>query len=127
MPTFVHGISAELSVNGGTALEGTLTSADMSLDRSLAEIKALAGGQVARVAGLKDCTFTASGAYDATVDAALFAAWDGAVHTATVFSPDGTVTYTLDCWIASYKITASSDAAVTYSISLSGDGDVARA
>ena len=70
MPTFVHGISAELSVAGGTTLEGTLTSADMSLDRSLAEIKALAAGQVMRVAGLKDVTFTAAGAYDATVDAA---------------------------------------------------------
>jgi hypothetical protein len=125
MPTFVHSINATLSV-GGTALEGTLESADMSLTRLLAEIKAFAAGQVDRVMGLKDCSFKAGGAHDATIDAALFAAWDGAAPVAVIFSPDGTTTYTANAIIATYSISAGGDA-VKYTVDFAGAGDVARA
>jgi predicted secreted protein len=126
MPTFVHGIDCDLSI-GGTAIEGTLTSASMDLSRALAEIKSMGAGQVTRVAGLKDVTFTAGGDYDATIDAALFAAWDGSAVVAVILEPNGTITYTVNCWVASYNISASSDGQVTYTVNLSGSGDVARA
>lgn len=126
MPTFVHGVDCNLSV-GGTAIEGTLSSASMDLARALAEIKSMGGGNVTRVAGLKDVTFTANGDYDATIDAVLFAAWDGAAAVEIIFEPNGTVTYTVNCWIASYNISGNSDSQVTYTVNLSGSGDVARA
>ena len=123
---FGHGIAATLSV-GGTALEGYLENASMDLARELAEIKVFDSDSVARVAGLRNCTFTAGGPYDPTCDAALFAAWDGAAAVAVIFKPQSTVTYTVDCFVASYNVAAGSGDKVTWTVNLSSDGDVARA
>ena len=127
MPTFVHGIAARLTVGAGGSLAGVLESADMDLQREVAEIKAMGGTNIARVAGLRNTVLTGAGAYDATVDALMWAAYDGAVPVAVEFTPDGTIDYTLNAWISSYKISAASNGKVSFSINLLSDGDVGRA
>jgi hypothetical protein len=123
---FNHGMAATLSV-AGTALAGTLKSGGMDLQRELAELALMGEGSKLRLPGLRDCSFTADGAYDPTVDAALFAAYDGTVAVAVIFSPNGTVTFTANALISSYKMTVDSKGAASYSLALSGAGDVARA
>lgn len=124
---FKHGIEATLSV-GGTALAGYAESATMDLQRELSEIRTWGANSVQRVAGLKNITFTHNGAWDATADSALYTAWNGAAAVAVAFSPDaGTTTYTVNCWVASYSVTAGSGDKVTYTVSLSSSGDVSRA
>jgi hypothetical protein len=126
MATFVHGITANLTLAGQT-LAGVLTSADQDLQRELAEIKAMGATNVARVAGLRNTVLTGGGAFDATIDAALFTAYDSAAVSACIFTPNGTITYTLNVFISSYKITAASNGAVSWTVNLASDGDVARA
>lgn len=123
---FNHGIKATLSV-AGTALAGTLKSANADFQRDLAELALMGEDSKLRLPGLRDCSFTADGAFDPTIDAALWAAYDGEVAVAVVFSPNGTVTYTANAFISSYKLAASSTSEATYNVALSGDGDVARA
>lgn len=123
MVTFVHGISANLTVDGQT-LAGVLESSDVDFQRELAEIRAMGGTNVARVAGLRNCVLTGSGAYDATIDAALFASYDQNAIMAVIFTPDGTRTYTLNAWITSYKLSAASNGKVAFAINLASDGDV---
>jgi len=127
MATFVHGIAARLTVGAGGSLAGVLESADMDLQRELAEIKALGGTNIARVAGLRNTVLSGAGAWDATVDALLWTAYDGAAAVAVEFTPDGTIDYTMNAWISSYKVSAASNGKVSFSISLAADGDVGRA
>ena len=126
MPTFVHGIEANLTVDGQT-LAGILESTDMDLQRELAEIKPMGDTDVYRVAGLRNTVLTGAGAYDAIIDAALFHAYDHATVIEVILSPDGTITYTLNAWISSYKLSAASNGKVSFTINLASDGDVQRA
>jgi hypothetical protein len=121
-----HGINATLSINAGTAIEGILDSASMDLRREIAEARHMGDDSIRRLAGLRDCQFTAEGDFDDTIDAALFTAWDGATSAEAVFSPDGTVTYTVDVWVTSYQIRAASNGLVRVTVNLSSDGDVAQ-
>ena len=123
MPTFVHGITANLTVDGQT-LAGVLESSDMDLQRELAEIKAMGGTNVARVAGLRNTVLTGAGAYDATIDGKLFTAYDKTTVIEVILTPDGTRTYTLNAWISSYKLSAASNGKVSFAINLASDGDV---
>ena len=126
MPTFVHGISANLTVDSQT-LAGVLESTDMDLQRELAEIKPMGDTNVYRVAGLRNCVLTGAGAYDATIDAALFAAYDLTTIIEVILTPDGVKTYTLNAFISSYKLSAASNGKVSFAINLASDGDVTRA
>jgi hypothetical protein len=83
---------------------------------------------VIRVEGLRNCTFTASGAWEETIDAALFDAWDADEDPVDVaFQPDGAVTYAFDAFISSYSQSHSSSDKSSFSINLSSSGDVSRA
>jgi len=121
-----HGINATLSL-GGTAIEGILDNASMDLRREMAEARHMGDDAVRRLAGLRDCQFTAEGDWDDTIDAALYNAWNGAASAAVVFKPDGTKTYTVNAWITSYQVRAASNGMVRVTVNLSSDGDVARA
>lgn len=124
---FKHGIEATLKI-GTTQFEGYIENTGMNLERELAEIRTLSGAAVQRVAGLRNITFTADGAWDATADAALYALWNGSATGSVVFSPDGgTTTYTCNCWLGTYAITAGSGDKVGWSIDLASDGTVTRA
>lgn len=127
MPTFVHGITARLTVGAGGSLSGVLESADMDLQRELAEIRPMGDTNIYRVAGLRNCLLTGAGAYDATVDALMWTAYDGAAAVAVEFTPDGTIDYTMNAWVTSYKLSAASNGKVSFSISLACSGDVGRA
>lgn len=124
---FKHGIQARLSI-GGVEFCGYVENTGMSLERELAEIRTLCAEAVQRVAGLRNITFTADGAWDAVADAALFALWDGSATAEIVFSPDeGDTTYTCDCWLGTYAITAGSGDKIGWSVDLASDGVVVRA
>lgn len=122
---FSHGVKATLQVEA-TNLEGYAESTSMDLRRELAEIRVLDSAAVQRLAGLRDVTFTAEGPFDPTADAALFAAWNGDTPVTVTYKPDGAVTYTANCLVESYNISASSGDKCTYSVNLSGTGAVSR-
>ena len=126
MATPVHGLNATLSV-GGTAIEGTLDSAGADLQREVAEARHMGDDSVIRLPGLRSCTFSAEGDYDATIDAALFAAWDGDVAVEIIYSPDGTVTYTADAVVNSYPIRSASNGMSRITVGMMSSGDLARA
>ncbi len=123
----VHGTKATLSV-ASTALEGYVETTEMNLQRELAELRHLGGTAVGRLAGLRNCTFTAEGDYDSTIDAALYTAWSGAAAVAVAFKPAGTggATYSMNAWIESYTVRAAANAAVRFTINLSSDGTISK-
>lgn len=127
MATPVHGINAKLKV-GTTQIEGTLDSVNMDLAREIAEARHMGDSSVIRLPGLRSCTFSAEGDFDATIDTALYNAWNGETASSVTFLPDGTTppTYTVDCFIASYSIRAASNGLVRITVNLSSDGDVVR-
>ena len=127
MATPVHGINATLSI-GGTPITGTLDSANMDLAREIAEARHMGDDSVIRLPGLRSCTFTAEGDFDATIDAALFTAWDGAAAVEVIFLPDGTTppTYTVDAFVANYGLRAASNGMSRLTVNLSSTGDVVR-
>jgi hypothetical protein len=99
----------------------------MDLQRELAEVRHFGDPAVLRLPGLRSCTFTAEGDYDATVDAALFAAWNGSTAVSAVFRPDGVVTYTVNVFVASYSLRPASNGMTRVTVNLSSTGNVARA
>jgi len=124
MATFGHGIAATLSI--GSAFGGYIESASMDLSRELAEIKVLTSTAIARVAGLQDCKFTSDGDYDQTADGLLWAALTSSAPTAVIFKPQATTAFTVNCWIESYSIAATSGDKVTFTVALSGAGTLSR-
>lgn len=126
--TEVHGLNATLSLVGPGAIEGILDNINMDLRRELAEARHIGGTSVIRLVGLRDCTFTAEGDFDATIDAALYAVWNGDTAVTATFLPDGTTppTYTVDVFITSYSLRAASNGMVRLTANLSSTGDVAR-
>lgn len=126
MATPVHGLNATLKV-GATQIEGTLDSAGMDLQREVAEARHMGDDSVIRLLGLRSCTFNAEGDYDATIDAALYAAWNGDVAVEIIYSPDGTVTYTVDAVVGNYSHRAASNGMSRITVGMSSSGDLARA
>ena len=124
---FLHGIKARLSVDG-TDISGNLESASPTFSRELAELRNFGASSVKRLYGLRDCTFTADGDLDVTVDAALWAAYNSDDPVEIIFSPDeGVTTYTADMLISQYSPSNPSNGAAKFSVSLSSTGDVTRA
>lgn len=127
MATPVHGINAKLKV-GTTQIEGTLDSVNMDLAREIAEARHMGDSSVIRLPGLRSATFTAEGDFDATIDTALYNAWNGETASSVTFLPDGTTppTYTVDAFVVSYGLRAASNGMVRLTVNLSSTGDVVR-
>ncbi len=126
--TAVHGINADVKL-GNTQIEGYLETAEMNLQRELAELRHLGATAVARLAGLQNCTFTGEGDYDETsLAAALWSAWDGDTAVSVEFKPTGAASpkYTFSAFIESYTVRAAANAAVRFTINLSSDGAISR-
>jgi len=124
---FVHGVEATLSV-AGKAIEGYMTGIDASFTRAMAELNLLGADSTVRLPGLRSFTFNGNGAWDATVDAALYGLFNSSAAGAVVFSPDGgTTTYTLNCWIPQYDISTPADNYASWSVQLASTGDCVRA
>jgi hypothetical protein len=126
MATPVHGLNATLKV-GATQIEGGLDSVGMDLQREVAEARHMGDDSVIRLPGLRSCTFSAEGDYDATLDAALYAAWNGDVAVEAIYSPNGTVTYTVDVVVGGYSHRPASNGMVRVTVALSSSGDLVRA
>ena len=123
----VHGLDATLKL-GSDQIEGVLDSVNMDLQREIAEARHMGETSVIRLAGLRSCTFSAEGDFDATIDAALYAAWNGDTAVEVIFLPDGTTppTYTVDVFVGSYGLRAASNGMVRLTVNLSSTGDVVR-
>lgn len=127
--TAVHGINADVKL-GSVQIEGYLETAEMNLQRELAELRHLGGTAVARLAGLQNCTFTGEGDYDeASLAASLWSAYDGDTVVAIEFKPAGgsSPKYTFNAFVESYTIRAAANAAVRFTLNLASDGAVTRA
>lgn len=123
----------------GTACRAYIHNVDMSqyasevafeLGRALAEVKAMAGGSVSRVAGHRDSNVTVAGTYEkATEDALAWAALDGATEGcfALMFDGDtaGNAAYLGKIIISSDQITAGDDA-IKMPVQAFGVADVDR-
>ena len=125
--TPVHGINATLKL-GSDQIEGTLDSVNMDLQREIAEARHMGDDSVIRLPGLRSCTFSAEGDFDVTIDAALYAAWNGEAAVEVIFLPDGTTppTYTVDVFVASYGLRTASNGMVRLTVNLSSTGDLVR-
>jgi predicted secreted protein len=123
---FVHGRTSTLSIDG-TAV--TAYTDQSTLDRlaELAEVTVFGNDDKAYIGGLKGATVAASGSWDVTADAALWATFDGAV-VAWAFSPNaGTTTFSGNALVTGYTITSGVGDKVSWSCSLTVSGAVGRA
>ena len=98
--------------------------------RNVNPVTALGDAGVKSIPSLEDVTITIAGTYDDTVSVGPDAIF-GPLRTATVtlsfeYSPDGTRTYTGECWITDYTIKSAVGSRVSYSVTLQVDGTVTR-
>ena len=122
---FGHGIASDFTL-AASSVKNYIESIDATFEREIADIKALGTVYVQRLAGHKMGSFALSGAYDPTIDAAVFNAWDGDTAVAWTYLPVSTVTYSGNCRVTNYKITAGADA-VRITFDLVSDGTISRA
>lgn len=123
---FVHGKGQTISVDG-TAITAYTDQISFSRNVETAEVTAFGNDDRAYIAGLEGATISLSGHYDATGDAVLHGAFDGA-SVAWAYSPDGgTTTYSGNAFITNYSTGGSVGERVPWSASLTVTGAVARA
>jgi predicted secreted protein len=122
---FGHGIGADFTL-AGSSVKDYVESIDATFEREIADIKTLGTVYVQRLAGHKMGSFALSGAFDPTVDAAVYNAWNGDTTVAWTFLPQSTVTYSGNCRVTNYTISAGADA-VRISFDLVSDGTISRA
>lgn len=127
MTDFQHGIDAELAfTTPALTLTGFIEDGNMDLTRELAEIRVWGADSVERVPGLYTFGFTANGAWDPTLDAAIYDAFMSGTAVVVEFKPDGVITYGFSCWISGYNQSHSSGDKSTYSLTLQSTGDLGR-
>jgi len=133
MPTFVHGKSADFSIDdtGGTPrnISNTLTSVDLSESTETGETTAFGSSSKSYVVGLEDATISISGIFDATVDSYLKGGAEPASRTFIVGpagSTGGNVKYTGECIMTSYAISPPVGDTVTFSADFQCTGAITR-
>jgi len=123
---FVHGSNATFSLDG-TDISSYVDSVQLSKSLDTAEVTALGDSDKAYIGGLFSATMTVSGSWDATLDATVAGAMDGATC-AFAYSPDGgTTTYSGNCFVTAYTPASSASDADKWSASLQASGTVSRA
>jgi len=126
---FVHGMAAVFSIDvSGTPVDMSdyVESFNIDFTREIADIKAMGETWVQRLAGMRICDCSGEAAFDTTIDAALWAAWNG--DAALTWSlVVGGITYSGECRCPNYSVNSSSTDAVRESFSLVNDGAITRA
>jgi hypothetical protein len=127
--SFGHGLNADFYFSGSD-ISAYLTEVDPNFEREMAEMAHLGDTWKSNLAGLRVGSFSASGDYDVTLDAAVWTAFDSNTATACIYYPEGTGTgikYTFDAFVSSFKPgPANTSDAVKYSFELTMTGNVTR-
>jgi hypothetical protein len=125
---FAHGTSATFSIDvSGSPVDISDYVENINADftRELADIKTIGKSYVERVAGLRICDLSGQAAFDPTVDAALYGAWNNSA-TSTFSLVVGGVTYSAECWCDSYSVNVSATDAVRQPFTLKATGTINR-
>lgn len=126
---FGHGLNADFYFSGSD-ISGYLSELDANFEREMAEMAHLGDSWKSNLAGLRVGSFSASGDYDTTLDAAVWTAFDSNTATACIYYPEGTgagIKYTFDAFVSSFKPgPANTSDAVKYSFELTMTGAVTR-
>jgi len=131
---FSHGIDADfwIDVSGSLAdMTAYLENLSPEFTRELAEIKALGTTYVQRLAGIRMFSMSGDGKFDPTLDAAIYAAWNGDSAVTWQYYPqgksNGNIYYYGECRVERYSPgPASSGDGVGFSFTLVNDGAVTR-
>jgi hypothetical protein len=134
MPTFRHGKSTVFKVDnaGGSLTDISNTLTDVSFPQSVETAETTSFGSSAKtyIVGLTDSTVSASGNFDATVDAHLAAVVGQAATLSFEYGPEGStagqVKYTGEAILTSYEKSGAVGDVVTYSAEFQVTGAVTR-
>lgn len=126
---FQHGavdVTVSIDVSGSPVdISGYLESFNADFSRELVDIKVMGDTWVSRLNGIRMCDCSGEAVFDPTIDAALYAAWNGNAAITWSYVID-TVTYSGECRIPTYSVNASSTDAVRQPFTLVSDGAVTR-
>ena len=134
MPTFRHGKSAVFKVDdsGGTLRDISDACNSISFPREAEVLETTSFGSSAKtyIVGLSDSTVSASGNFDATVDAHLAGVLGQAATLSFEYGPEGStagqVKYSGECIMTSYEKSGAVGDVVTYSAEFQVTGAVTR-
>jgi len=134
MPTFRHGKSTVFKVDnsGGTLTDISNTLTDLGFPQTVetAETTSFGSSSKTFVVGLSDATISASGNFDATVDAHLAGILGQAASVSFEYGPEGSSTgqvkYTGEAILTSYEKSGAVGDVVTYSAEFQVTGAVTR-
>ena len=134
MPTFRHGKSTVFKVDnsGGTLTDISNTLTDVSFPQTIETAETTSFGSSAKtyIVGLTDSSISASGNFDATVDAHLAGIAGQAATVSFEYGPEGStspnVKYTGEAILTSYEKSGAVGDVVTYSAEFQVTGVVTR-
>ena len=134
MPTFRHGKSTVFKVDNaaGTLTDISNTLTDLGFPQTVETAETTSFGSSAKtyVVGLSDATVSASGNFDATVDAHLAGILGQAATVSFEYGPEGSsngaVKYTGEAILTSYEKSGAVGDVVTYSAEFQVTGAVTR-
>ena len=134
MPTFRHGKSTVFKVDNaaGTLTDISNTLTDVSFPQTIETAETTSFGSSAKtyIVGLSDSTVSASGNFDATVDAHLAGIAGQAATVSFEYGPEGStagqVKYTGEAILTSYEKSGAVGDVVTYSAEFQVTGAVTR-
>jgi hypothetical protein len=134
MPTFRHGKSTVFKVDnsGGTLTDISNTLTDVSFPQTVETAETTSFGSSAKtyIVGLTDSTISASGNFDATVDAHLAGITGQSATVSFEYGPEGSTTgqvkYTGEAILTSYEKSGAVGDVVTYSAEFQVTGAVTR-
>ena len=134
MPTFRHGKSTVFKVDNAagtlTDISNTLTDVGFPQTVETAETTSFGSSAKTYVVGLSDSTVSASGNFDATVDAHLAGILGQAATVSFEYGPEGSangaVKYTGEAILTSYEKSGAVGDVVTYSAEFQVTGAVTR-
>ena len=125
---FSHGISGVFSIDVSSSpvdMSDYIENVNLDFTRDIADIKTIGATWVSRLAGIRICDISGQAAFDPTIDAALYAAWNGDTDV-TWSLVIGGVTYSGECRCPSYSVNVSATDAVRQPFTLVSNGTIAR-
>jgi hypothetical protein len=125
---FIHGSNSDIVVDS-TNLSQYVDSVTHDRTVDTAETSAFGVDDKTFIAGLEDGSFSISGHWDATADAAVDGCFDGAVVALTygpAGSAGGAISYECNALITNYAITSSVSDRVNWTVSLQRTGALTR-
>jgi hypothetical protein len=127
---FGHGADSDFDF-AGSSIKDYIEEWDPAFDRDQATVKAIGADWDAILMGHRRLKMSVKGAFDPTLDLAVWTAWTGASAVAFVAYPQGNtsgkIRYSGNCRVVSYKPGPAGGDKVGASFELVSDGTVTRA